>query len=210
MLNYFTTALIEASLRCFIALTPSMRRTIADFYSDRWGMNNRRIFRLFNLSFHHFDDNLAVSILRSTMRSADGIAIIELQDRRLGCLLMLVVNFFFLLFITPVRYPSSTKQKLGLRRLIRSVATYVCIVFTLWYDGLASCLRTREFHEFVELVKVAAQQDGTMVTNRDGAPGEALREFKVADWTFTEHAMTLHTAPFGYVKMFTGVRMPLK
>jgi hypothetical protein len=56
---------------------------------------------LFNLSFHHFDDQSATKLLKNTMETSDGIAIIELQDRRLGCLAMMFFNIFFVLTITP-------------------------------------------------------------------------------------------------------------
>jgi hypothetical protein len=35
------------------------------------------------------------------METSDGIAIIELQDRRIGCLLMMFLNIFFVWAITP-------------------------------------------------------------------------------------------------------------
>jgi hypothetical protein len=63
--------------------------------------DKKRIFRLFNLSFHHFDDESAIKLLKNTMETSDGVAIIELQDRRLGCLAMMFFNFFFVLTITP-------------------------------------------------------------------------------------------------------------
>jgi hypothetical protein len=34
--------------------------------------DGKKLFRLYNLSFHHFDDNLASSILRNTLETADG------------------------------------------------------------------------------------------------------------------------------------------
>jgi hypothetical protein len=56
---------------------------------------------LFNLSFHHFDDDTATDLLKNMMETSDGIAIIELQDRRVGCLTMMVFNIFFVWAITP-------------------------------------------------------------------------------------------------------------
>lgn len=34
--------------------------------------NQKQVFRLFNLAFHHFDDELAAQILRNTLETADG------------------------------------------------------------------------------------------------------------------------------------------
>ena len=62
---------------------------------------------MFNLSFHHFDNENAIKLLKNTMETSDGIAIIELQDRRLGCLAMMFFNIFFVSTITPFWQDSS-------------------------------------------------------------------------------------------------------
>ena len=36
------------------------------------GKDGKKIFRLYNLAFHHFDDNLGSDILRNTIETADG------------------------------------------------------------------------------------------------------------------------------------------
>ncbi|PHH91068.1 hypothetical protein CDD83_1813 [Cordyceps sp. RAO-2017] len=41
----------------------------------------KKVLRLFNLAFHHFDDPLARRILRDTVEKGQGFAIFELQDR---------------------------------------------------------------------------------------------------------------------------------
>lgn len=51
-----------------------------------------RIFRLYCLSFHHFDDDLAMKVLSSTMDTADGFAIVELQDRRIFSLILMALQ----------------------------------------------------------------------------------------------------------------------
>lgn len=42
--------------------------------ADLTGENGegKKIFRLYNLAFHHFDDNLGSDILRNTLETADG------------------------------------------------------------------------------------------------------------------------------------------
>ena len=41
----------------------------------------RKVFRLFSLAFHHFDDPAATQILRNTLETSSGIGIFELQER---------------------------------------------------------------------------------------------------------------------------------
>lgn len=36
------------------------------------GTEHKRLFRMFNLAFHHFDDELAIKILENTLETADG------------------------------------------------------------------------------------------------------------------------------------------
>jgi len=36
------------------------------------GKDGRKIFRLYNLAFHHFEDKLGLDILRNTIETADG------------------------------------------------------------------------------------------------------------------------------------------
>ncbi len=36
--------------------------------------NDKKVFRMFNLAFHHFDDELAKKILKNTLETADGFA----------------------------------------------------------------------------------------------------------------------------------------
>jgi hypothetical protein len=49
---------------------------------------------LYNLSFHHFDDQDAAKIMKSTLATADGVCILELQDRSAGMLMLMLGNLF--------------------------------------------------------------------------------------------------------------------
>lgn len=40
------------------------------------GEVEKKVFRLFNLAFHHFDDGLAAEILRNTLETADGFGLV--------------------------------------------------------------------------------------------------------------------------------------
>jgi hypothetical protein len=44
----------------------------ADAPTDLAGKDGRKVFRLYNLAFHHFDDDLASDILKNTLETADG------------------------------------------------------------------------------------------------------------------------------------------
>jgi uncharacterized protein YegL len=41
---------------------------------ERYKKQGKKIFRLFNLAFHHFDDPLAKRILKNTLETSDGFA----------------------------------------------------------------------------------------------------------------------------------------
>lgn len=168
--------------------------------------NNRRVFRLFNCSFHHFDDAIARKILASTMKTSDGFAIIELQDRRLGMLLMMLVNFFF---VVPQVIAACRLRRhffYGVPDVLLYPFVWIATVLTLTFDGIVSCLRTREFGEFTELVKQAAEEDGPILTRYRSQGDERLQVYDVPSWEIRSHEQVLHTLPFGYVRMITGVR----
>jgi hypothetical protein len=44
---------------------------------DMIDSEGKKIFRLFNLAFHHFEDDLAKAILRNTIETADGFAYVR-------------------------------------------------------------------------------------------------------------------------------------
>ncbi|UKZ76440.1 hypothetical protein TrVFT333_004144 [Trichoderma virens FT-333] len=46
--------------------------------------DGKKVMRLFNLSFHHFDDDMAKHILKDTVNTSHGFAIVELQGRSLS------------------------------------------------------------------------------------------------------------------------------
>lgn len=45
------------------------------------GTDGRRIFRLYNLAFHHFEDNLGLDILRNTVETADAFGYVSFTLR---------------------------------------------------------------------------------------------------------------------------------
>lgn len=41
------------------------------------GKDGRKIFRLYSLAFHHFDDELALAILKNTIETSDGFGYVH-------------------------------------------------------------------------------------------------------------------------------------
>ena len=144
--------------------------------------SQKKMFRLFSLAFHHFDDDLAVKILRNTLQTSDGFAIFELQGRDVG-------NLFTVLAMAPVLMAGSWWWFWG--QWTHLFWTYIIPVvpFVLVYDGLVSCLRTRREGEIMALLRKASSGiDG-------GWEG----------WTF-EVGEELHTWPGGTISYFVGVK----
>ncbi|KAF2655514.1 hypothetical protein K491DRAFT_425890 [Lophiostoma macrostomum CBS 122681] len=163
-----------------------------------------RVFRLFNLAFHHFDDKGATRLLADTMEHSDGIAIIELQDRRLGCLSMMFFNGVLALLVTVFWFWPLTSRASGKRKqnLLQIFLTYTGILpFVLWYDGLASCLRTREF---AEVMRLAAKAQG-LDEHEHESPAIDNNACEIGEWQFS---MTheRHTWPFCYMNCIVGTR----
>lgn len=163
------------------------------------GSSDSRICRLFSLAFHHFDDVDATKVIQSMLQTAEGIAIIELQDRRLGCLLMVLGNIFLCLLTTIFWFPFWHSDN-----WTQLFFTYIIPVlpFVLMWDGLASCWRTREFEEVMVLItdptntppqiRILKKPDGSVVKRCDRA-----------GWSF-EAGRSLHTWPFGYMNWIVG------
>ncbi|OJJ68288.1 hypothetical protein ASPBRDRAFT_185220 [Aspergillus brasiliensis CBS 101740] len=107
---------------------------------------DRKECRMFNLSFHHFDDPLAVPMLRSAIETADAIIIIELATRDLPS--MLILPFLFLL---PFQYCLLHFRKSPLHLLFTYVVPLVPLL--LLFDGLVSMMRCRTPDELRDLVR---------------------------------------------------------
>ncbi|KAF2786273.1 hypothetical protein K505DRAFT_260219 [Melanomma pulvis-pyrius CBS 109.77] len=169
------------------------------------GCSPNRIFRLFNLSFHHLGDEEARRVLRSTLVNADGIAIIELQDRRLGCMLLMALNIFLVLLVTPFWFSPFRRQRRW-QNVVHLLLTYSGILpVVLCWDGLASCLRTREFEEVMASI---GEIEGVTPRITYDCENETVDKYcEINEWTFTWRRQ-MHTFPFGYVNWITGVRKP--
>ncbi|KAI0022834.1 hypothetical protein F4780DRAFT_777296 [Xylariomycetidae sp. FL0641] len=104
----------------------------------------KKVFRLFNLAFHHFDDNLARAILKNTVETSDGFGIFELQSRHPLSMLSCASFGAFVMLLAPLFYWSSPQ-------ILFFIYCVPIVPFVLVFDGLVSSLRTRTREE-VELL----------------------------------------------------------
>ncbi|KAK1713665.1 uncharacterized protein CLUP02_16554 [Colletotrichum lupini] len=119
-------------------------RELVDGYTSK----GKKVFRLFNLAFHHFDDPLAKAILKNTLETSDGFAIMELQGRDLLSFIMPAVLGIGCFIFAPL-------YAWRLRSFSVLVFTYLIpiIPFVLVFDGYISALRTRTPDEVEALMK---------------------------------------------------------
>lgn len=122
----------------------------------RYKSEGTKVFRLFNLAFHHFDDPLAKAILKNTVETSDGFGIFELQERNFlnGFLTLLLFGAGILLtapyYAIKWRSPSSL------------LFTYLIPIlpFVLVFDGWMSALRTRTVEEVEALLRTCGAEGG--------------------------------------------------
>ncbi|KAK3984485.1 hypothetical protein QBC44DRAFT_252818 [Cladorrhinum sp. PSN332] len=109
----------------------------------------KKVFRLFNLAFHHFDDTLARKILKNTVDTSDGFGIFELQDRTIGGGFVTCCLFGVATLLLAPYYAFMWQSPLAL------VFTYMlpALPFVLVWDGWMSSLRTRTAEEVEELLR---------------------------------------------------------
>ncbi|KAI9844009.1 MAG: hypothetical protein M1837_005944 [Sclerophora amabilis] len=138
----------------------------------------KKVFRLFNLAFHHFDDPLARQILKNTIETADGFGIFELQDRTVSSLLTIFIMGLLFVLITPIFFWRSPGHL-----LFHYIIPVIPVV--LIFDGYISSLRTRSVDEVLGLLDGKAAQ--------------------TAGWKFTSGS-EMHTWPIGHMIWIVGVK----
>jgi hypothetical protein len=117
--------------------------------------SGKRIFRLFNLAFHHFDDPLARAILRNTMENSDGFAILELQGRSFSAFIACCAFGLGIMVLAPV-YAWKWRSFMTL-----FFAWVVPILpFVLVFDGWISSLRSRTPDEVEALLRTCDAAGG--------------------------------------------------
>jgi hypothetical protein len=163
----------------------------------------RPIFRLYCLSFHHFDDEMAKRVLKSTFETADAFAIIELQDRRFWSFVIMLLNFFIVIFGSPIWFWNDPTHL---------ALTYIIPVLPLImvFDGTVSSLRTREFRELMELVDVVLNEPNE---SQSSLKGEMKHNGQLGSYSTTrgawvfENGREMHTFPFGFMNWVVGYKV---
>lgn len=153
---------------------------------------NHRVFRLYALSFHHLDDSLATRVMGNTLETSHGFCILELQDRRVASLILMIGHFFLVLATSWLWY---------WRDPVAMILTYFMPVlpFMMAFDGAMSAMRTREFKEVLDLlpsewtVEIEAGREKAVVRKGD------------VKWRI-EGGRKMHTWPIGFANWITGVR----
>lgn len=163
-------------------------------FKQGYQSNGSKVFRLFCLSFHHFDDNTARKVLKSTLETSDAFAIIELQDRRIFSLVLMLLEPWLLLLVTILWFWHSIPILFF---------TYVMPILPAihCFDGLVSCLRTRSFEETVRLIESVQG----VQTSDHALKGSGI-VVRSGDWVFT-HSRQLHTWPIGYMDVIVGKKV---
>lgn len=173
-----------------------------DFQTGDPSHRTRKVIQLFCLSFHHFDDKMAQRVLKSTFETTDAVIIMELQDRRIFSFVLMILNFFYLHIATPLWFWNDP---------LHMALTYVIPVLPaiVVFDGIVSCLRTREPQEVMAIVHAVADNDiatGTReheINSHELAQGHT--ETRLKPWKFQSERQ-LHSKPFGYMNCFIGYK----
>ncbi|RMZ34461.1 hypothetical protein D0859_01397 [Hortaea werneckii] len=182
---------VDASNPPFSVISVSTAGDKDAVFDQGYESDGSKVFRLFCLAFHHFDDDMAQRVLKSTLQTSDAFAIIELQDRRVGSLLIMILDFWLLLLVTIFYFRHNS---------LHLLLTYAIplLPFLHSWDGFVSCLRTRTFAEFMSLVeRVQGNCKGDHISRR----GDAVAAH--GDWLFS-HSRRLHTWPLGYMEVTFG------
>lgn len=132
--------------------------------------------------------------MKSTLETSDAFAIVELQDRNIGSLLLMLLEFWLLFLITYFWFPEDR---------IHLALTYVVPVLPCIqaFDGFVSCLRTRTFGEVVSIVEsVQGLREGDHVLK-----GNAVTVTR-GEWQLSSRR-TLHTWPLGYMNAVVGKKL---
>lgn len=156
--------------------------------------DGHKVFRLFALSYHHFDDDAAMEVMKSTLETSDAFAIVELQDRNVGSLLIMLLEFWLLFLLTYFWFPDDGTH-LALTYL------FPVLPFVQAFDGFVSCLRTRTFGEVVRIVeRVQGSREGD-----HSLKGNAVTVTR-GEWQLSS-IRTLHTWPLGYLNAVVGNKL---
>ncbi|KAK5111973.1 hypothetical protein LTR62_004507 [Meristemomyces frigidus] len=189
---------VDASSPPFSVISATTPGDKVAAFDQGFSSDGSKVLRVYCLSFHHFDDEQAERVVRSTLETSDAFAIIELQDRRVGSLVLMVMEFWLVFFIS-VLWFWDEPLRLLLTYAVPALPAVHC------FDGIVSCLRTRTFGEFIGLVEEVL---GSKAAVRSGGSGDGRTLLSRGDWVF-EHRRVLHTWPVGFMGFTFGRKMVL-
>ncbi|QDS73682.1 hypothetical protein FKW77_002917 [Venturia effusa] len=145
---------------------------------------------------------MARKVLQSTLETADGFAIIELQDRRWGSLCLIFGHIAYM-FASTVFYFWADPIQLLLTYIVPILPAVVT------FDGLVSCLRVRTFDEVMELLEgIDGPEVGEVEAVADDE-GRKLDRVTRGDWVF-EAGSAQHSWPCGDMNWIVGIKKERK
>ncbi|WVW80087.1 hypothetical protein I302_102060 [Kwoniella bestiolae CBS 10118] len=155
--------------------------------SNMGGILDERHLRTFFLSFHHFNEEAARSVLVDAMRGSEGICIFELQQCNLRSLFMIAMLGPLSWVLTPFTRPT----------IAILFFTYIIplIPLTLLIDGSISVYRTRSISHILRLTNLASLT--LQLENQD----DGSKEDYEWDWEFGKRR---HTWPWGEMIYIVG------
>lgn len=168
-----------------------------------------KVVHLFCCAMHRFTDAELGQVLTQTLGKADAFVILELQDRSLGCLAMLLLEGIILMLVSWSWFPDD---------LPRLFLTYVfpAVPFMHSWDGVVGCLRTRTFAELRQSIDDILAEDQRLQEKRqlsngfhsdDDQPDED--SCGLGDWTLSQ-AKIKHTRPCGWLHATIGIRKEIR
>jgi hypothetical protein len=186
---------VDATDPPFAAISSSTPGDKEVAFNAGYEHDGRKVMRTFCLAFHHFDDEGALRVLKSTMETSDAMVIFELQERAIGSCLLMCLEFFLVYLMSIFWFPDD---------VLHLVLVYGLPVLPSLhaFDGLVSCLRTRTFGEFVVLLDQALGDKRGVVGESESLYGVVRR----GDWVFTSRRV-LHTWPLGYMNATVGMKV---
>lgn len=164
-----------------------------------------KIIHLYCLAFHHFNDADARGVLRSSLRNSDAFIILELQERTLGSLAMMLAEPLLLWLVSWAWFWGDWTHLF---------LTYILPVlpFAHAWDGLVSCLRTRTLREMRVLIDDVLTQDRR--EKEDSLVPHAVTNGRYedgiqSDWIISQ-ARIRHTWPAGFMTATIGIRSDVR
>lgn len=139
--------------------------------------DGKKLLRIFNLAFHHFDDKLATDIFRDAVRTNQAFAIFELQDRSFNSFVATSLLPFGVILAAPF-------YALKWRSPATFIFTWIIPIIppVLVFDGWVSSLRTREPDELEALFR----NSGVDTSNWEMTSGREMHLWPIGyvNWTF--------------------------